>query len=83
MLGFLAETSRNNGATFLRGWFLPTKKNAPAGEIYPSHQFQPVATEDGQTLWSLNLEEANIPYPEWIRLHVTNGSYRAEQARAS
>ena len=83
MLGFLAETSKNNGATFLRGWFLPTKKNAPAGEIYSSHQFQPVATEDGRTLWSLNLEEANIPYPEWIRLHVTNGSCRAEQARAS
>ena len=83
MLGFLAETSRNNGATFLRGWFLPTKKNTPAGEIYSSHQFQPVATEDGRTLWSLNLEEATIPYPEWIRLHVTNGSYRAEQARAS
>jgi FkbH-like protein len=83
MLGFLAETSRNSGARFLRGWFLPTKKNAPAGELYSSHQFKATATEDGRTLWCLSLEEAKIPYPEWIRLHVRNGSYRAEQARAS
>jgi len=83
MLGFLADTSRKNGASILRGWFLPTKKNAPAREIYAAHQFKPVATEDGRTLWALNLEEADIPNPEWIRLHVTNGSHRAEQARAS
>jgi len=83
MLGFLAEAGKKRGASFLRGWFLPTKKNAPAREIYPAHRFEQIAVEDGRTLWSLNLEEANIPYPDWIRLHATNGSYRTEPVRAS
>src|ERR1700735_325189 len=83
MLGFLAETGRNKGARALQGWFLPTKKNAPASEIYPSHNFKPAATEEGRTLWSLNLEEANLSCPEWIRLHVRNGSHGATEARAS
>ena len=82
MLGFLAETSRAAGAAYLQGWFFPTKKNSPARDLYSSHRFKAIATEHGATLWSLNLTEADISCPEWIRLYVTNGSCRAEQARA-
>jgi len=79
MLGFVAEKSRATGANLLQGWFLPTKKNAPVKELYASHQFRPIASEKDGTLWSLDLTEADIPCPEWIRLHVPNGPNHAEQ----
>jgi FkbH-like protein len=82
MLRFLVETSRVEGAEFLQGWFMPTGKNAPVLELYPSHQFESVATQGAATLWSLNLENAEIAQPEWIRLCLPSGSKRAEQARA-
>jgi FkbH-like protein len=82
MLGFLAENSRAEGAEFLQGWFVPTQKNTPVRELYPSHQFEPIATRGSATLWSLNLAEAEISQPEWIRLCVPSGGRSAERARA-
>jgi FkbH-like protein len=82
MLGFLAERSRRVGAEFLQGWFFPTKRNAPARDLYSSHRFKAVTSmEDGATLWRLSLKDADIPYPEWIQLYVTNEPCRSEQAR--
>jgi FkbH-like protein len=82
MLYFLVERSRAEGAKFLQGWFVPTKKNTPARELYPSHKFDSIATKDGASLWSLNLAEAQITRPQSIRLYVTSGTRSTEQARA-
>jgi FkbH-like protein len=82
MLRFLVDAGRTSGAALLQGWFLPTKKNAPVRELYSSHGFKVIATENDATLWSLNLAEAAILYPAWIRVHVANDSYLAERARA-
>ena len=82
MLGFLTDTSKARGASFLQGWFIPTKKNAPVKDLYADHKFRPIASNNDATLWSLNLGEANIPFPEWIRMHVTNGSHRSSESRA-
>jgi FkbH-like protein len=68
LLGFLTEAGKAGGAKYLQGWYLPTKKNAPVRELYPSHQFRQIASQDGATLWSLDLEEAGIACPDWIRL---------------
>jgi len=82
MLGFLAERSRSAGAEFLQGWFFPTKRNAPARDLYTSNGFEAIISmEDGATLWRLNLKDADIPYPEWIQMYVTNEPCRSEQAR--
>jgi FkbH-like protein len=81
MLGFLAETSKAEGASFLQGRFIPTKKNAPIRELYPAHAFTAIDSEDGATIWSLNLSKESISCPEWIRLHATDRLHRAEQAR--
>jgi FkbH-like protein len=82
MLGFLTDASKGRGANLLQGWFIPTKKNAPVKDLYSSHKFRPIASKNDATLWSLNLGEASIPFPEWIRLHVTNGSHRSNESRA-
>jgi len=82
MLGFLTDAGKARGASLLKGWYIPTTKNAPVKDLYASHKFQQIASDNGATLWSLNLGEANIPFPEWIRLHVTNGSHRSNESRA-
>jgi FkbH-like protein len=70
-LSVLAASARAAGATSLRGWFLPTKKNAPAGGFYRQHGFQVAdETADG-TLWSLDLSAALPACPEWIQLHTS------------
>ncbi len=71
ILSFIANEARKSGAQHLQGWFLPTKKNVPARDFYPSHHFQ-ISAEDGDvTLWVINLENTKITCPDWIRLAVT------------
>jgi FkbH-like protein len=82
MLGFVSSASKAKGARYLQGWFLPTKKNASVRELYASHRFHAIDAKDEATLWSLNLAEADIPCPEWIRLHVTGPNTSNERSRA-
>jgi predicted enzyme involved in methoxymalonyl-ACP biosynthesis len=57
----------------LQGWFLPTRKNAPARDFYPQHGFTAAHQNGDGTLWTLNLTPDSLPAPEWIRLHILNG----------
>jgi FkbH-like protein len=82
MLGFLTDQARADGASVLQGWFIPTKKNIPVKDLYASHKFEAVETTNGATLWSLNLGEASIAFPEWIRMSINMNSPGAEGSRA-
>ncbi len=82
ILRHLSDASRAGGARFLQGWFVPTEKNMPVRNLYSSHQFERIASRGTATLWRLNLQEAEISRPEWIRLNVGDGTLRAEQASA-
>jgi FkbH-like protein len=82
MLRYLVENNRAAGVESLQGWFVPTEKNVPVRELYSSHHFERIATQGSSTLWRLNLVEAEISQPEWIRLCDASGSPSAEQARA-
>jgi FkbH-like protein len=68
MLSFLVEESRSRGVTALRGWFLPTAKNAPASDLYRKHGFDTFAEADSGTCWTLDLRRAVFACPEWIEL---------------
>jgi FkbH-like protein len=72
-LSFLASQARSKGARRLQGWFLPTKKNAPARNFYSEHGFTAAHRNGDGTLWSLDLGPNPLPSPEWIRLHPWNG----------
>lgn len=73
LLSILVERARAHGMEQLQGWFLPTKKNAPAQGFYATHNFQCVTQEERGTLWSLDLKEAKSVCPDWIRLRSWNG----------
>src|SRR5581483_10717921 len=67
-LSFLAAHARRSGASHLRGWFLPTKKNAPAADFYRSHGFTQAAVTGEGTLWEIDLASHRLSCPEWIAL---------------
>lgn len=72
-LSFLAARARSNGATRLQGWFLPTKKNAPARDFYSGHGFVAAEQNGDGTLWTIDLKQNSLSAPEWVRLHIVNG----------
>jgi FkbH-like protein len=70
LVASLAEEARARGARRLEGWFLPTKKNAPANDFYRNHGFQLVSETPAGQLWGLDLADADLRPPEWVRLLV-------------
>jgi FkbH-like protein len=66
LLAHLAGLARRRGQARLEGFFLPTKKNAPAREFYSSHGFELIREEPQGTLWSLGLDAAAPVWPDWI-----------------
>jgi FkbH-like protein len=73
LLSHLAAAAAGRGRKRLVGWFLPTKKNAPAREFYRQHGFE-VAIHNGDgTLWSLDLTAGRLGSPDWVKVVTMNG----------
>ncbi len=73
LLVHLAEQAVARGRKRLIGWFLPTKKNAPACDFYKQHGFE-IARQNGEgALWSLDLTKQRIASPEWVKVTRVNG----------
>ncbi|MGH6908723.1 MAG: HAD-IIIC family phosphatase [Phenylobacterium sp.] len=67
-LAYLAEAARSGGQSVLRGWFLPTTKNAPACKIYEQAGLACVERRGTDELWSIDLTSGSIPTPDWIEV---------------
>lgn len=73
LLAHLGEEALQRGGRYLAGWFLPTKKNAPAKNFYSSHGFTLVTERsNGDSYWEFDLCSGQISRPEWIRCCVTS-----------
>ncbi len=68
LLAHLAETAAQRGCKRLVGWFLPTKKNAPARDFYPQHGFERKEVHGTGSLWTLDLTASTSHCPDWIKL---------------
>jgi FkbH-like protein len=66
ILATIADLARADGVTSLTGSFLPTKKNVPAREFYPSHGFTCTSEQESETRWLLDLTRGRIETPGWI-----------------
>jgi FkbH-like protein len=77
LLAHLAHDARERGATLLQGWFLRTKKNAPAEDFYRDHGFLEAQRSADGTLWALELAAKEIPTPEWIAVRQAGDSETA------
>jgi len=67
---FLADHARSRGARYLQGWFLPTKKNIPARDFYPTHGMQKKDENEQGSLWALDLTGNHLTCPDWILLRL-------------
>jgi FkbH-like protein len=71
LLAHLAESAAQRGRKRLVGWFLPTKKNAPARDFFPQHGFERQESNATGSLWALDLKSSTLRCPDWIKLKVT------------
>jgi len=65
LLSYIAEQAKAAGANSLVGAFIPTKKNAPAKDLFASHGFTACGTANGAELWELDGSKG-IRFPPWI-----------------
>lgn len=68
MLSAIAQYCRASGISRLEGYFLPTRKNAPAADFYTKHGFTCVKEDALGSLWRLDLETAALTCPPWIQV---------------
>jgi FkbH-like protein len=66
MLAHICNLGIEAGCSKVTAWFLPTRKNEPASQIYPSHGFAKLAENATGSLWELRLPEQAIRKPAWI-----------------
>jgi len=67
LLSYIASCASTRGIKSLRGYFIVTRKNAPAQNFYAQHGFTQAGDANG-SLWHLRLEDTQIACPEWIKL---------------
>ena len=72
LLAHIAKSAAERGCKRLVGWFLPTKKNAPARDFYPQHQFELVEQNRDGSLWSFDLTRQEVAFPKWVKLVTLN-----------
>ena len=73
LLAHIAKSAAQRGCKRLVGWFLPTKKNAPARDFYQQHGFQRDEGNGTGSLWKLDLTNSPLEAPGWIKLTIKNG----------
>ncbi|HEY3256444.1 MAG TPA: HAD-IIIC family phosphatase [Polyangiaceae bacterium] len=73
LLAYVTEQARQAGKRELRGWFYPTRKNAPAADFYEKHGFARREDVESGSLWSLDVTAAMVPYPLWSRIVTPDG----------
>jgi len=66
MLSRVCNIGIEAGCAKVTGWFLPTKKNEPASQIYSSNGFAKLEENASGSLWELRLPEQSIQMPTWI-----------------
>jgi FkbH-like protein len=69
-LSHVAAEAHHRGARYLRGWYLPTKKNDLVKDFYKSHGFKLIGEREKGSLWELDLSNGWTRTPEWITCRV-------------
>jgi len=73
ILALIAAEARAAGAKELVGQFIPTKKNAPAKDLFERHGFRQVRQADGGSIWSLDLQAGSLKVPPWFTVEQAGG----------
>lgn len=74
LLSAVAKAAGERGSARLTGYFLPTRKNAPAQDFYSRHGFKLESESRDGSRWVFDLTRQPIPCPDWIELKVIDGA---------
>lgn len=69
ILYFLTNMLQKQKIKYLLGEFIPTVKNKPAVDFYPSHGFELTEKTSKRSLWKLNLIKKRTLKPNHLLLH--------------
>ncbi len=70
LLAYIIEQAGKDGARFLTGEFIPTKKNVPAKDFFSKHGFTKVSSDaNGSELWDYNLRQVR-EFPQFVKVVV-------------
>ncbi len=68
MLACLCDEGRRRGLKDVTARFIPSRKNAPAQDVFERHGFAKVREDDtGTTFWRLDLEIGRVEWPAWFK----------------
>jgi FkbH-like protein len=67
-LARIAKDARQGKAQTLIGEFIPTNKNHPVKDLYPSNGFVLMSDSVEYQLWQLDLNQSTLNTPPWISL---------------
>ena len=75
LLSHVAREAASSGMRTLRGWYLPTRKNAPSKDFYPKHGFKMINESDGKMLFEYDLSK-ELGWPDWVKLRTVESAAR-------
>ena len=75
LLSHVAREATSGGIRTLRGWYLPTRKNAPSKDFYPKHGFKMINESDGKMLFEYDLSK-ELGWPDWVKLRTVESESR-------
>jgi FkbH-like protein len=75
LLSYVARGAVARGMRKLRGWYLPTRKNAPSRDFYPKHGFKMINESDGKMQFVYDLSE-ELGWPDWVKLRSEGSGAR-------
>jgi FkbH-like protein len=68
LLAHLCDQGRHRGIKAVTARVVPSRKNAPARDIFERHGFSKVGEDDtGTTFWRLDLEAGRVDWPAWFK----------------
>jgi FkbH-like protein len=76
-LGVACDLLRTRGVRRLIGEYCPSARNAPVAELYPRFGFRLLDRFAESEHWELDLEQQNVPVPEWFQLVLAKESTHA------
>ena len=69
-LAEIIEILRSEGADFIYGSYLPTKKNVIVSDLYSKHSFE--LSDKENNMWKFNLNKNHIVKPNYIKVSINN-----------
>jgi FkbH-like protein len=69
LLAYIIKVAKSNKAHFLRGEFIPSKKNKLAEEFYQKCGFKKLQYKDNTHVWEFDLK-CEFPFPDFIEFKI-------------